>query len=97
MTGPEKYDIPISSFFGNKFRGENVTLEISWGTDSRPYRFDWTRKVRHPDFEVFRGQMPREKRDLRDNLGDGKKKVTELAGNDWRLETLPFGLEKETR
>ena len=45
LTGPEKCDLPISIFFGNKCRGKNVTLEISRGTDSRPYRFDWTRKV----------------------------------------------------
>ena len=37
LSRPEKCDIPISKFFGNKCRGKkkNVTLEISWGTDGR--------------------------------------------------------------
>jgi hypothetical protein len=41
---------------------ENITLEISWGTDSRRHRSDWKRRVSRPDFEVFR---PRNQRPYR--------------------------------
>ena len=40
LTRTEKCHIPISRFFANERPRENVTLEISWGTDSRPYRFE---------------------------------------------------------
>ena len=51
---PKNVTHPISRCFGNKMPRKSVALEIIWESDSRPYRFEETRKVLHPDFHIFR-------------------------------------------